>query len=126
MSRQRDAGAAIAEKMQAFDIGAMPVVDNDRLMGMITDRDITCRAVTNGPDLSKVMARDIMTADVTFCTENEDVEDAAHLMEEKKVRRLPVLDDKDQLVGMLTVGDISHAVSHELSGEVITSVTGHH
>ena len=116
----------IAKKMQALDIGAMPVMENDKLIGMITDRDITCRAVADAPDLSKVMARDVMTANVIYCAENEDLGDAAHLMEEKKIRRLPVLNDKNQLVGMLSLGDLSHAASHELAGEVTTSVTGHH
>ncbi|MCP4317714.1 MAG: CBS domain-containing protein [Hyphomicrobiales bacterium] len=116
----------IAKKMQAFDIGAVPVEEENRLVGMITDRDITCRAVANGLDLSTVTARDIMTPEVTYCREDEDIEDAAHIMEEREIRRLPVLNEDDRVVGMVSLGDLTHATSQELSGEVIKAVTAHH
>jgi len=116
----------IATKMWEQDIGAIPVGENDRIIGMITDRDITCRAVAAGSDPSSIKARDVMTKGVTFCAAEEELEDAAHRMEEKQIRRLPVLNEDKRMVGMLSLGDLSHAASHELSGEVIEAVSGHH
>ena len=116
----------IAKIMKESDIGAVPIGENDKLVGMITDRDIACRAVANGMDLSKTTAGDVMTKGIIFCMENEDVEDAIHLMENKQIRRLPVINDKKRMVGMLSLGDLSHSVSHELFGELGEAVTEHH
>jgi CBS domain-containing protein len=116
----------IARKMRDLDVGALPVGENDRLVGMVTDRDIACRGVANGKDCSKLTARDVMTKGIVFCREAEDVDDALRIMEQKKIRRLPVLNDKKRLVGMLSLGDISHSMSHELTGEVVQAVSAHH
>jgi CBS domain-containing protein len=116
----------VAKKMLDQDIGAIPVGENDRLIGMVTDRDITCRAVANGKDLSKVTARAVMTKGIIYCKETEEVEDALRIMEQKKLRRLAVLNEDKRLVGVLSLGDISHAASHELAGEVIAAVSAHH
>jgi CBS domain-containing protein len=116
----------IARKMRDLDVGALPVGENDRLVGMVTDRDIACRGVANGKDCSKLTARDVMTAGIVFCREAEDVDDALRIMEQKKIRRLPVLNDKKRLVGMLSLGDISHSMSHEFTGEVVQAVSAHH
>jgi len=116
----------LAKKMREQDIGAVPVGENDKVIGMVTDRDITCRAVAEGSDPSATKVREVMTEKVTFCMEDEDLEEAAHTMEQKQIRRLPVLNQDKRMVGMLSLGDISHAASHELSGEVVEAVTGHH
>jgi len=116
----------LARIMKDKDIGAVPITENDRLVGIVTDRDITCRAIAGGCDVSKVTARDVMTRDVVFCSEEDDVEDAIHLMEQKQVRRLPVLSKEERPIGMLALGDLSHAVSRELSGELMETVAGHH
>ncbi len=116
----------IAKTMQKNDIGAIPVGENDRLIGMVTDRDIVCRGLSNGRDLAKLTARDVMTAGITYCTEAEEVEDALLIMESKRVRRLPVINDKKRLVGMLSLGDISHACPHNLTGEVVKAIAEHH
>jgi len=116
----------VAKVMKENDVGAVPIGENDRLVGMITDRDIACRAVANGMDLSKTTAGDVMTKGIIFCTENEEVEDAIHLMENKQIRRLPVINDKKRMVGMLSLGDLSHSVSHELVGELAEAVSEHH
>ena len=116
----------LAKKMREDDIGAVPVGENDRVIGMVTDRDIACRAVATGADPAQTRVRDIMTKGVTFCGEDDDLEQAVHIMEEKQIRRLPVLNDSKRMVGMLTLGDLSHAASHELSGEATEAVTGHH
>lgn len=116
----------IAKLMKKEDIGCVPIGENDRLIGMVTDRDITVRGVANGGDLTSQTARDVMTKDIVYCTENEDIADAVHLMENKKLRRLPVINDEKRLVGMLSLGDVAHAASQNLSGELTKAVSAHH
>ena len=118
--------AQIAKKMRDLDVGALPVGENDKLIGMVTDRDIACRAVASGKDCAKLTARDVMTKGIIFCRESEELDDAIRIMEQKQVRRLPVINDKKRMVGILSLGDVSHAVSHELTGEVTASVSAHH
>jgi predicted transcriptional regulator len=116
----------IARKMRDLDIGAMPVGENDRLIGMVTDRDISCRGVANGKDIGSLTARDVMSKGIVFCRDTEELEDAVRIMEQRQVRRLPVINDRKRMVGMLCLGDIANAAPHALSGEVIASVSAHH
>jgi CBS domain-containing protein len=116
----------IARRMRDKDIGAVPVGENDRLVGMVTDRDIACRAVAAGRDVSKTSARDVMTKGIVYCRDTEDLDDALRIMEQKKLRRLPVIDENKRMVGMLSLGDIAHAATHELTGEVVSAVAEHH
>lgn len=116
----------IARMMQKDDIGAVPVGKDDKLIGMITDRDIALRVVAAGRDPDKTTAEEVMTKNIVYCRTHETVEDAIHLMDQKKIRRLPVIDDKKRLVGMLSLGDVSHAVGRELSGELLRAVSDHH
>ena len=116
----------IAKKMRDLDVGSIPVGENDRLIGMVTDRDIACRAVANGTDCSKLKARDVMTKGIVFCRDSEDLSDALRIMEDKKIRRLPVIDDNKRMVGMLSVGDVARASPHALTGELMASVSAHH
>ena len=117
---------ALAKKMRDLDIGAIPVGANDRLIGMVTDRDLAIRAIPDGKDLTKLTARDVMTKNIVYCRDTEEVEDAVRIMEQKQIRRLPVLDEKKRLVGMLSLGDVAHCTSHDIAGETITAVSGHH
>lgn len=116
----------IAKIMEKDDIGAVPIGKNDKLIGMITDRDIALRVVAAGRDPKKTKAEDVMTKGLIYCRTSETVEDAIHLMDQKKIRRLPVLDDKKRLVGMLSLGDVAHSVSRDLSGELLHAVADHH
>lgn len=116
----------LARRMRETDIGAIPVGENDRLVGMVTDRDIAVRAVANGRDSSKLTARDVMTKGIVYCRDDEDLEDAVRIMEQKQIRRLPVMNDKKRMVGMLSLGDIAHAASRQLTGEVVAAVSEHH
>lgn len=113
----------VAKKMKALDCGSIPVGENDKLVGMVTDRDIACRAVADGRDCSQVTARDVMTAGIVFCRDTEDLDDAMRIMEQKQIRRLPVIDENKRMVGMLSLGDISQAASHALTGEVTAAVS---
>ncbi len=118
--------ADIAKVMRDEDIGAVPIGENDRLVGMVTDRDIALNGVGRGLDPVKAKASDVMSKGVIYCTENQDLEDAVRLMEDRRIRRLPVINDQKRLVGMLSLGDVSHAGSRELAGELLQSVTAHH
>lgn len=116
----------VARMMQKDDIGAVPVGRDDRLVGMITDRDIATRVVAAGRDPDRTTAEDIMTKGIVYCRTTETVEDAIHLMDQKKIRRLPVIDENMRLVGMLSMGDVAHAVGRDLSGELLRAVAEHH
>ena len=118
--------AEVAQRMRDLDIGAIPVGNNDRLVGMVTDRDICCRGVADGQSIGSLTARDVMSEGIFYCRDEEDLEDALRIMEQKQVRRLPVIDDNKRMVGMLSLGDIGDAASHELSGEVMAAVSAHH
>ena len=116
----------VAKRMKDYDIGAIPVGENDRLVGMVTDRDIVCRALANGREPSNLTARDVMSKGITYCRDSEDIEDAVRIMEKQEIRRLPVLNKDKRMVGMLSLGDLSHATSHEIVGEVMEAVADHH
>jgi CBS domain-containing protein len=117
---------ALAQRMREHDIGAIPIGENDRLVGMVTDRDIVVRGLSKDADCSSLTARDVMTKGVVFCRDAEEVDDAVRIMEQKEIRRLPVLDENKRMVGMLSLGDVSHATSHEVAGEVTAAVSDHH
>ena len=107
----------IAQRMRDEDIGAIPVVDGDELVGMVTDRDIVVRGVARRT-VADLTAGDVMTTGAVQCNEDDDLQDAANLMCEQRVRRIPVMDNQRHLVGMLSVGDITGA-SCELAGETL-------
>ncbi|MEX0590059.1 MAG: CBS domain-containing protein [Xanthobacteraceae bacterium] len=100
----RDAARTMAE----LDVGSLPVGENDRLVGMITDRDIAVRAVALDLD-PDTPVRKVMSAEVKYCFEDEEVDEVAENMGEIKVRRLPVLDRKKRLVGIVSLGDVARA-----------------
>src|SRR5215468_2578916 len=83
--------ADVARKMRDLDVGAMPVGENDRLIGMVTDRDIACRGVADGKAIAQLTARDVMSKGVIYCRDDEELEDAMRIMEQRQVRRLPVI-----------------------------------
>jgi CBS domain-containing protein len=96
----------IARKMRADNIGALPVGEDDRLIGMVTDRDIVVRAVAEDRSNSNTAVRDVMSKDVYYCFEDEDIQRAAELMAEHQVRRLPVLNRKKRFVGIVALADL--------------------
>ena len=116
--------AKLAMKMRKLDVGAIPIGSNEELVGMVTDRDITVRAVANGKDISPLTAQDVMTKDVFCCRDTARVKDVVQMMEEKKIRRVPVTDEADHVVGMVSLGDISGA--GKMIGEVMKAVSAHH
>jgi CBS domain-containing protein len=117
----------LARLMQQHDVGAIPIGDNDRLVGMITDRDIICRCIATGLDPKTTTAREVMTEGIVFCLDRQDLKDAARIMERKKVRRLPVIDGrKKRMVGILSLGDVYGAGSRRTSRQVMHAVSAHH
>lgn len=114
----------IACTMAEIDAGAIPVGDNDRLVGMITDRDIAVRAVAagKGPDTP---VRDVMTQDVKYCYEDEDLNHVAKNMAELRVRRLPVLNRDKRLVGIVSLGDLALKQGKSAAGEAVVGVSRH-
>jgi CBS domain-containing protein len=116
----------VARKMLDEDIGAIPVRRDGRLIGIITDRDIALRAVAGGRDPYKLTAGDIMTSSVTSCRDDAEVDDALQLMETRHIRRLPVLNESDSLVGMLSVGDVTGAMPRDVTGDLMRAVSAHH
>lgn len=96
-----------ARTMRELDVGPVPVCDGERLIGLLTDRDITIRAVAEGRDPGSTSVRDVMTPDIACCFEDQDVEQAASMMEERQIRRLPVLSREKKLVGIVSLGDLA-------------------
>jgi len=111
-----------AQMMAELDAGALPVGEQDRLVGMITDRDIAVRAVAHGksPD---TRIRDVMTDDVKYCFDDDDVEDVARNMADIQVRRLPVVNRDKRLVGIVAIADIAAAEEPEVVGEAVSGIS---
>jgi CBS domain-containing protein len=99
--------ADAADTMRNLDLGALPVCDGTRLVGMLTDRDIIIRAVAEGRDPTQTRVSSCMTPDVIYCFQDQEAEEAEKLMQEKQIRRLPILDRDKQLVGILALADIA-------------------
>src|SRR5262245_4078844 len=113
-----------AEKMRHLDIGPLPVCDGDRLVGMLTDRDITVRAVADGRDPVTTPVREVMTSDIVYGFDDQDVQDATRLMEQYQIRRLPVLNRNKRLVGIVSLGDLAvHPGNQPLASEVLEQVS---
>ena len=111
-----------AKKMRTQDIGALPVIENGELVGMITDRDIAIRAVGDNKDPAVVKVREIMSDECFWCDENESLEDAVRIMEQQKVRRLPVMGADKAVVGMVSIEDVAAHAPASLTGEVMKAV----
>jgi len=112
-----------AQFMLRADAGAMPVSDGDRLIGMVTDRDIAVRAVAEGrgPDTP---VRDVMTEDLVYCFDDDEVEEVAMKMSDAQVRRMPVLSrEGEALVGIVSLGDISRSDQSEAASVALDGIT---
>jgi CBS domain-containing protein len=117
----------IAKLMREHDIGSIPIGENDRLIGMVTDRDIVCKGLTqDGFDASGATARDVMTKGVHCCREDDDLAKAVRHMETLKIRRLPVINKSKRMVGILSLGDVGRSAPGDLLSECVKSVSAHH
>ena len=102
-----DTLTTVAKMMADLDVGVLPVGENDRLVGMITDRDIAIRGVAKGDSVGGMKVRDVMTKDVKYCFDDEDTHTVAEKMAGWQVRRLPVLNTDKRLVGIVSLGDLA-------------------
>jgi CBS domain-containing protein len=112
-----------AQRMRSADIGSLPVCDGRRLLGMVTDRDITIRITAEGRDAAITPVMEAMTPDVTFVFEDQDVQDAARIMRDQQIRRLPVISRDRQLVGILSLGDVAVAGDDRTSGDTLQRIS---
>ena len=96
-----------AQCMQELDVGSLPVCDGERLLGMVTDRDITVRGIADGLDPDQACVSDIMSPDVQCLTADQDADEAKRLMGVHQVRRLPVVDGERRVVGIVSLGDLA-------------------
>ncbi len=113
-----------AQKMRDRDIGFLPVCDGDRLIGVLSDRDVIVRALAEGLDSKTMLGRDLVTAPAIYCFDDQSVDEAAKLMHDNQIRRLVVLrrDDK-RMVGVVSLGDLAINVDDKLSGDVLQSIS---
>ena len=117
----------LAKLMRKHDIGAIPIGENDQLIGMVTDRDIVCKGLAEDSfEARGATARDVMTPGIHCCQEDDDLAKAVRHMEELKVRRLPVINKSKRMVGILSLGDVSRSAPSDLLSEVVKSVSAHH
>ena len=113
-----------AEQMKDLNVGSLPVCDSDRLVGVITDRDITVRAISLSLDPATTKVAEVMTPVIHYCYEDQDVAEAATLMKDKQIRRLPVLDRNRRLVGIVSLGDLAVQTGDDsLSGETLEKIS---
>jgi CBS domain-containing protein len=114
----------VAGKMKNMDVGALPVCDGQRLLGMITDRDITLRVVAEGRDPGSTRAQEAMTPEVVYCLEDQPVEEAADLMAQHQIRRLPILNRDKRLVGIVSLGDLAvDTADEDMAGRALEGVS---
>ncbi|MDX1401181.1 MAG: CBS domain-containing protein [Kiloniellales bacterium] len=111
-----------AKRMKSEKIGILPIGENDRLIGMLSDRDIVINALAEDRDVRMTPVRDAMSANVLYVFEDQSIEDAAKSMAENQVRRMPVLDRDKRLVGMVSLGDIAGKGFPGAAGSALESI----
>ena len=117
----------IAKLMQGHDVGCIPVGQDDRLIGMVTDRDLVCKGLASKDfNSARTTARDVMTEGIHCCREDDDLAKAVHHMETLKIRRLPVINKSKRMVGMVSLGDIGHFAGADLMSQYMKGVSAHH
>jgi CBS domain-containing protein len=112
-----------AEVMEREDIGAVPVLEGDQLAGMITDRDIVIRAIARGKDPRGMPVREVWSRDIVAVRPEEDLSNAMKVMADYQVRRLPVVDDDNHLVGVLAQADVALEAKEKASGEMVEEIS---
>jgi CBS domain-containing protein len=113
----------VAVRMRDMDVGSFPVCESGRLTGMITDRDIAIRCVAEGADPNKASVRDAMTDELVFCFEEQTADEVSHLMRQRQVRRLPVLDADKNLIGIIAVADLALEGTDDQTAEAVEGIS---
>jgi CBS domain-containing protein len=112
----------VARTMREADTGVLPVGDGEKLVGMVTDRDVTVRLVAEGKDPSRTRVRDVMSPDVRYVFEDEDLEHVAQNMAQQQVHRLPVMNRQKRLVGVVSLGDIAKGRQPAMAGQALSGI----
>jgi CBS domain-containing protein len=112
-----------AEKLGSLNIGALPVCDDDKLVGMVTDRDIVVKGIARGIEPSQCQVKEVMTHSIVYAFEESSIRDAARLMKDKQVRRVVVLDSNKKLVGIVSLGDLATKLAENVAGETLSKVS---
>ena len=112
-----------AEKMRDRDIGFLPVCDDGRLIGVLTDRDLITRALADGLESKAILGRDLVTSPAIYCFDDQSIDEAAKLMHDNQIRRLVVLSRDKQMVGVISLGDLAMTADDKLTGDVLQSVS---
>ena len=114
---------AAAQTMADLDTGVLPIWENDGLVGILTDRDLSTRVVAEALDPTTTLVRDVMNQEVHHCFEDDSVEEAAQKMSQWQVRRLPVLSRKQRVVGIVSLGDLARGTTPEIAGNALTGIS---
>ena len=125
VARPGDSIQNVAGRMAAGDFGFMPVAEGDHLVGTITDRDLVIRALAGGAGPETVVG-EVMTSNVEWRRDDEDLKDVLKCMSEKQIRRLPILDKDSRLVGVVSLGDLSIRVKEKYAGEALEDISRPH
>jgi CBS domain-containing protein len=112
-----------AETMRKLDIGSIPVCEGQKLIGIVTDRDVTIKGVASGKDLSELVVKDVMTSPIVYLFDDATIDDAAHIMEEKQIRRLVVVDRDKKLVGVVALGDLAKKINETKAGKILEKIS---
>jgi CBS domain-containing protein len=112
-----------AQAMDELDVGSIPVCDGKRLVGMVTDRDIIARGIARGLPPESTPLKDVMSAPVQWCFEDESVDEATELMRDHAIRRLPVVDHEKRLVGMLSLGDVAAKGGGDEAADALSDIS---
>jgi CBS domain-containing protein len=121
-----DPGASIvdlASRMRDEGVGAVPIAEDDKLVGMVTDRDIVVRGVAGGENIEARTARDVMTDEMLWCNDEQPIEEVLHNMGEQQVRRLAVVNSDKRLVGVISLGDLARHVDAANAGEALQKIS---
>jgi CBS domain-containing protein len=113
----------VAQIMAAEDVGSVPLVDGDRLVGIVTDRDIVVRAISQGKDPRGMPARLAASSELVAVTADQNLDDVLELMARNRVRRLPVVDEGDRLVGIVAQADVARAAKEKATGETLQEIS---
>jgi CBS domain-containing protein len=112
-----------ARQMRELDVGSLPICENDRLAGIVTDRDLALRGIGEALDPKLTPVRAVMSPGIVYIFADQDVEEAARLMEVKQIRRLPVLNRDKRLVGIVSLGDLAVDANTALSAETLKEIS---
>jgi CBS domain-containing protein len=112
-----------AEKMDALDVGSLPVCDGERLIGVVTDRDLAVRAVASGRDPNRTAVIEAMTPELIYALEEQGIDDAVELMREHEIRRLPIVDEHHRLVGIVALADLATRTGAAMASEALEGVS---